>query len=317
MNLNKLYLVFILLMMITFTSCDDEPLEGFDDGQNEEEEDPNVDAVFQATLSDTIDFNASEITAELTEDGLQFSGTMNNKRIGFGLPNPSVGDKDLSTNEANGFYDTNVEEAISPFFTAEQGVLNIENIDTVDTRVSGTFSGDFVEISNNDTISITEGSFTDIFFVDNTPDEGGPDDGGSEISGSLTVDIDGETTTFDLEEVNFSGDQDVVVYNFVNVNEDDTQASQLADLVLPADLSEGDFDVNAHAEPGSALNPFSFMFDDPAQELNVLSIANSGQFSINNVSDSTIEGTFSLDGDDVDTDQTLSFTNGSFTINLQ
>lgn len=317
MNLNKLYLVFILLMMITFTSCDDEPLEGFDDGQNEEEEDPNVDAIFQATLSDTIDFNASEITAELTEDGLQFSGTTNNKRIGFGLPNPSVGDKDLSTNEANGFYDTNVQEAMSEFFTAEQGVLNIESIDTVNTRVSGTFSGDFVEISSNDTISITEGSFTDIFFVDNTPDQGNPDDGGNEISGSLTVDIDGDATTFDLEEINFSGDQDVVVYNFVNVNEDDTQASQQADLVLPADLSEGDFDVNAHAEPGSALNPFSFMFDDPAQELNVLSIANSGQFTINNVSDTTIEGTFSLDGEDFDTDQTLSFTNGSFSINLE
>lgn len=315
MNILKFHFVLILLMMISISSCDDEPLEGFDDAQNEEE-DPNVDAIFQATLSDTIDFNADEITAELTEDGLQFSGTMNNKRIGFGLPIPAIGEKDLSTNEANGFYDTDVEEALSAFFTAETGVLNIQTLDTVNTRISGTFSGEFVEISSDDTLSVTDGSFTDIFFVDNTPDQGGPD-GGSEISGSLSVDIDGETTTFDLDNINFSGNDGVVVYNFLNVNEDDPQASQEVDLVLPVDLSEGDFDVNAHAEPGSALNPFSLKFDDPAQELNVLSLADSGQFSINNVSDATIEGTFSLDGDDVDTDQTLSFTNGSFTFNLQ
>ena len=316
MNLNKSHFVFILLMMITFTSCDDEPIEGFDDGQNEEQEDdPNVDAIFQATLSDTIDFNADEITAELTEDGLQFSGTMNNRRIGFGLPDPAVGEKDLSTNEANGFYDTNVEEALSAFFTAEMGVLNIESLDTVNTRVSGTFSGEFVELSSNETVSVTDGSFTDIFFVDNTPEEGGPDDGGSGISGSLSVDIDGETTNFDLAEVNFPNAQDIALYSFVI--EDDAQSSQIVTLVLPVDLSQGDFDVNAFAETGSAQEPFSFRYDEPVQELNVLSLADSGQFSINNVSDTTIEGTFSLDGEDLDTDQTLSFTNGSFTFNLQ
>ena len=315
MNLNKSHFVFILLMMIAFTSCDDEPIEGFDDGQNEEQEDdPNVDAIFQATLSDTIDFNADEITAELTEDGLQFSGTMNNRRIGFGLPDPAVGEKDLSTNEANGFYDTNVEEALSAFFTAEMGVLNIESLDTVNTRVSGTFSGEFVELSSNETVNVTDGSFTDIFFVDNTPNEGGPDDGGN-ISGSLSVDIDGETTNFDLAEVNFPNAQDIALYSFVN--EDDAQSSQMVTLVLPVDLSQGDFDVNAFAETGSAQEPFSFRYDEPVQELNVLSLADSGQFSINNVSDTTIEGTFSLDGEDLDTDQTLSFTNGSFTINLQ
>ena len=316
MNLNKSHFVFILLMMITFTSCDDEPIEGFDDGQNEEQEDdPNVDAIFQATLSDTIDFNADEITAELTEDGLQFSGTMNNRRIGFGLPDPAVGEKDLSTNEANGFYDTNVEEALSAFFTAEMGVLNIESLDTVNTRVSGTFSGEFVELSSNETVNVTDGSFTDIFFVDNTPEEGGPDDGGSGISGSLSVDIDGETTNFDLAEVNFPNAQDIALYSFVI--EDDAQSSQIVTLVLPVDLSQGDFDVNAFAETGSAQEPFSFRYDEPVQELNVLSLADSGQFSINNVSDTTIEGTFSLDGEDLDTDQTLSFTNGSFTFNLQ
>ena len=316
MNVLKFKFIFILLMMISISSCDDEPLEGFDNAQNEEE-DPNLDAIFQATLSDTIDFNADEITAELTEDGLQFSGTMNNKRIGFGLPIPAIGEKDLSTNQANGFYNTDVEEALSAFFTAETGVLNIETLDTVNTRISGTFSGEFVEISSNDTLNVTNGSFTDIFFEDNTPNQGGPDDGGNEVSGSLSVDIDGEATTFDLDDINFPSNNDVVVYKFLNLNEDDTQASQQVDLVLPVDLSEGDFDVNAHPEPGSALNPFSFKFDDPVQELNVLSLANSGQFSITNVSDVTIEGTFSLDGEDIDTDQTLSFTNGSFTINLQ
>ena len=315
MNLNKSHFVFILLMMITFTSCDDEPLEGFDNGQNEEQnEEPIVDGIFQATLSDTFDFNATEITAELTEDGLQFSGKMNNRRIGFGLPNLEVGEKDLSTNEASGFYDTNVEEPTSAFFTAEMGVLNIQSLDTVNTLVSGTFSGEFVELSSNETVSVTDGSFTDIFFVDNTPNEGGPDDGGN-ISGSLSVDIDGETTNFDLAEVNFPNAQDIALYSFVN--EDDAQSSQMVTLVLPVDLSQGDFDVNAFAETGSAQEPFSFRYDEPVQELNVLSLADSGQFSINNVSDTTIEGTFSLDGEDLDTDQTLSFTNGSFTINLQ
>ena len=318
MNLNKSHFVFILLMMITFTSCDDEPLEGFDNGQNEEQdEEPIVDGIFQATLSDTIDFNATEITAELTEDGLQFSGKMNNRRIGFGLPNLEVGEKDLSTNEASGFYDTNVEEPTSAFFTAEMGVLNIQSLDTVNTLVSGTFSGEFVELSSNETVSVTDGSFTDIFFVDNTPDEGGPNDGGSEISGSLTVDIDGETNTFDLTENSFPDDQDVDVYTFLQANEDDPLGPKTVTLNLPSDVNQGSFDVNNYADQGNVLNPHSFRYDNVSESLIVFSVENTGQINISNVSDTIIEGTFNFDGQDLTGDQNLSFTNGSFTIELE
>ena len=93
---NKLYLFFVFFLMINLISCDDEPLEGFEEEQ-QEEQDPNIDAIFKATLSDSISFSASEISAELTEDGLQFSGTMNNQRIGFAVPNFTIGPKDFST----------------------------------------------------------------------------------------------------------------------------------------------------------------------------------------------------------------------------
>jgi len=316
---NKLYLFLAFVLMVNFISCDDEPLEGFDEEQ-EEDQDPNIDAIFQATLSDTINFTASEIAAELTDDGLQFSGTMNNKRIGFSVPNLTIGPKDLSSGDADGFYDTNIQELISDFYTAQQGTLNIESIDSVNTMISGTFSGDFQEISSNDSISITEGVFTDIVFEDNTNTDGGQGgdiDSTQVAGGSLIVDIDGDTREFDFSENSFPDDQDVVIFTFIQVDEDDPLGSQVITMVLPSDLSEGNFDVNNFADQSSVSNPHSFRYDEPSNNLIIQSVENSGQINLSTVSDSLIEGTFNFNGQDLIGDQNLSFTNGSFTIELE
>lgn len=313
MNLNKFHLLVVLILVLSFASCNNEPLEGFDE-QQQQEQDPNINAIFKATLSDSIDFNATEITAELTVDGLQFSGTMNNQRIGFNVANPTVGPKDLSSDEANGFYDANIQELISNFYTAQQGVLNIENIDSENNKISGVFSGDFEEISSNDTISITEGVFTDIVFEDNTTSNGQGDSINQASGGSLSVDIDGETTNFDLTENSFPNGQNVVVYSFSNSN--DNNSTDIA-LVLPINLNEGSFDVNAYTEQSTPFNPYSFSYDLPSESTTFLSLANSGQVTIETVTESSVEGAFNFDGENLSGDQTSSFTNGSFTINFQ
>lgn len=307
---NKLSFCLAFFLMISLISCEDEPFEGSgqpqDGGQSSD-----LNAVFEATLSDTINFSATQISAELTDDGLQFSGTMNNERIGFNVPDASTGPKDFSSSDVDGFYDPDVQESINEFFTAQEGVLNIENLDTLANMISGSFSGQFNEVSSNDTLNITEGVFTDINFVDNTSSQ-------NEVAaGSLTVDIDGETNTFDLTENSFPDDQDVDVYTFLQANEDDPLGSKTVTLNLPSDVNQGSFDVNNYADQGNVLNPHSFRYDNPSENLIVFSVENTGQINISNVSDTIIEGTFNFDGQDLTGDQNLSFTNGSFTIELE
>jgi hypothetical protein len=315
---NKLYLLFAFFLMINFISCDDEPLENPTNPAQDGDDGSDLNAVFEATLSDTINFSATEIAAELTDDGLQFSGTMNNERIGFSVTNPTVGSKDFSSGDVDGFYDSDIEELISDFYTAQQGVLNIQSIDSINNMISGTFNGEFQEITSNDSISITEGVFTDIIFQDNTSSTGQGGDGDTtEVSGgSLIVDIDGETNTFDLEENNFPDDQDVAVYSFIKLDEDNPQDSTTITLVLPSNVTQGSSDVNNFADSSSLFNPYSLRYDNLAENLIVLSVQGSGQININTVNDTTIEGTFNLDAEDIPGSQTLSFTNGSFTIEL-
>ena len=306
---SKLILLFVFSVFM-ITSCEDEPLEGFNEGQDEEQN-PNADAIFKAKISDTIDFTATEITAEITDDGLQLSGTMNNKRIGFGIPNPTIGNKDLSTAAANSFYNSDVSDINAEFYTAQEGTINIESIDTDDTRITGTFSGNFEEISSGQTINITEGTFTDVFFEDNDLEN-------NQISsGSLTVDVDGTSTTFQYAENNFPDDQDLAIYTFIKEDEENTQSSQMITLVFPTDISEGTYDVNSNAGSENVTNPYSLRYDDNAQNIIAFSIDNSGQFNINNVSNSTLEGSFNMDGEDIDGEQTISFTNGSFILEFQ
>jgi len=305
----KLHFYIAIIFVISLISCDNEPYEGFEqpqDGGGGSE----LNAVFEATLSDTIDFSANEITAELTEDGLQFSGTMNNKRIGFVVPNPTIGPKDFSSIDADGFYKSNVEEINSEFYTAQQGVLDMENIDTTSSMISGTFFGDFVEISSNDTLSITEGVFSEITFVNNTSSQD------EATGGSLSVDIDGETNTFELSENNFPDDQDVAVYSFIQVNEDNQLNSKVIKLVLPSNLNQGSFDINNFQDQGSVLNPYSIRYDNPADSSIFNSIEDTGQINLDTVSESTIEGTFNFDGQNIVNEEVMSFTNGSFTIEL-
>ena len=101
------------------------------------------------------------------------------------------------------------------------------------------------------------------------------------------------------------------------MNEDNPVASTIMTLVLPSDVSQGSFDVNNFADTGSVTNPYSFRYDSPAESLIVFSVENSGQVNIDTASDSTIEGTFNFDGQDFIGDQNLSFTNGSFSIELE
>ena len=67
--------------------------------------------------------------------------------------------------------------------------------------ISGTFNGEFQEISSNNSINITDGVFTDIIFEDNISGQAG--DTLQASGGSLTVDIEGETNTFDFQKIVF------------------------------------------------------------------------------------------------------------------
>lgn len=162
-----LSLILVTLCAIVFTSCENEPLEG----EFIVEEPAGASGNFIATI-DGEAFSATEVSAQILMGNLVISASDTSTRFGISISNKSECVFDLTG------ISSVVQLSITggPSYTSSSlgggetsGTLEITSYDTDNLTVSGTFQFVGVEITpdgpGTETITVTEGSFTNIPFT--------------------------------------------------------------------------------------------------------------------------------------------------------
>jgi hypothetical protein len=178
-------------------------------------------------------------------------------------------------------------------YGSNEGKLEITKIDTVAGTVSGTFSGNLMEwFGSAEDIKMTSGIFENIqFTTQQAPDVG-------------TALINGEQFTASIFPYVFANNQILLVFS--NDLNDQIQ------LTLPLDVIAS---TNSVTTPPSDYSGVYTDFVD-GQEVEYYSVFDSGEITVTSYQNGTISGSFYFDAKTSSGDETVSITEGFFTVDL-
>jgi hypothetical protein len=312
-NIKIIGSLLLLFTVISFTSCENEPIDPYIDLTNP----GNTTGTFTAKIGSE-DFNANQlIDAELTDTalGTQLSivgVTSAGKIMSITIMNPAVGTRTASSNEssiltfdyaasANDLY-TSYNSTTSQY----SGILTITEFNLTTKKITGTFTyTGYGALSSSTQIQVTEGKLTNITFVDSTT--GGNNGGGNPNPTSVfKADFNNSTWSTTQTQVIISG-------NLIQIAAIKSDNSSFGLLVEAS--TTGTYPANnnllAYNPPNSEFGYWSTNINNPNENTGSITITN-----INTVA-KTISGTFTFKGYWSDTDVTniapIQFTNGVFT----
>ncbi len=159
--------IFFLLLISSLLnmSCDNEPLDGGFDLNNDDVFDPNANATFQVNLNGSL-FVAEDISA-IQEEALSLIGQNGNVELSINITNPEVGNYSIANNEEISITYVPNRNSAQQFYTATSGELIISNYNQEIGVISGSFSGNLTEfVGLGEDIQMTNGIFQDITFVE-------------------------------------------------------------------------------------------------------------------------------------------------------
>lgn len=294
-NIKFLSALFVLFSAVTFTSCDTEPVDPVLNENNNN----NGPAVF------TVDFSGETFVATGTQAVMQdgviaISGVKgaDGESVSLLVMGTTAGAYDgddalmvYAPNADSEYQYTNVD-----WDTGEtSGSVVITEIDTQNHTISGTFSftGSWSDAEANlPTIAFTNGSFENIPYTGNT--------GGNPGDEYMNATIDGTDTEFS----NFAS---LSVGDMMTISGFNMANSSNLQLVLPADITVGTYDITDNPFDGPTAVYFA---DEESWD------AIDGSLTIISTSGGFIKGTFSFTAQDFDEVNTIEVTNGEFNIEL-
>ena len=265
--------MFLALLAIAFTSCDNETLEGefvTDDGQNDTEEGFFVAEVAGVSYTAETTNNVYDPTSgSIVISGLKADGEV----IVLAADNAGIGTFDLATVEGSsnsGIYFP-LNDLFNPYFTAAEfggaGTMEITELDLDNQTVSGTFqfTGARAQLDAEgnpvldgegnpiiETISVTNGAFNTVPFVLGDIDGGGDGGGGGDdptdpedsfyalADGSEFVDV-----SLEVAEITVAG------IDMLNIVATDAVGGTIR-IDIPKDLGVGTFDLQ-NISDGTAI----------------------------------------------------------------
>ena len=312
-NIKIIGKLLLLFTAITFTSCENEPIDPAIDLTNP----GNTVGSFTAKIGNE-NFNANQlIDAEYKDTplGTQLTilgVTSTGKTMAIVVMNPTIGTRTASSNEASLLtfdYAASANDIYSSYNTTTSqysGVLTITQFDLTTKKISGTFTyTGYGALSSATQIQVTEGKLTNISFVDNTT--GGNNGENPNTTAVFKADFNNSTwnTTQYAAEVS---------PNFIQIAGFKANGESFLFLVNSIG-GVGTYPANenilAYTPPGSEYGYWSTNFSNPTENTGSITITN-----INTVT-KTISGTFNFKGYWSDTDVTniapVQFTNGVFT----
>lgn len=312
-NIKIIGRLLLLFAAISFTSCENEPIDPYIDLTNP----GNNSGSFTAKIG-TENFNANQlIEAEYTDTALGtqlsiFGVSSSGKLMSIVVTNPAIGTRTASSNEASMLsfdYSASANDIYSSYNTTTSqysGVLTITQFDLATKKISGTFSyTGFGVLSNAAQVQVTEGILTNISFTDTTTG-GGSGGGGGNDSPVFKADFNNSTWSTTQTQVIISG-------NLIQIAALKSDNSSFGMLVEAS--TTGTYPANnnllAYNPPNSEFGYWSTNINNPNENTGSIIIT-----SINTVA-KTISGTFTFKGYWSDTDVTniapIQFTNGVFT----
>lgn len=303
----------MLFIAITFTSCENEPIDpeiNLNPG--------NTTGSFTAKVGSE-NFNANQlIEAELTDTalGTQLSivgASSAGKIMSITIMNPAIGTRAASSNESSIFtfdYAASANDLYTSYNSSTSqysGTLTITEFNLTTKKISGTFSyTGYGALSSTTQIQVTEGKLTNITFDDLT--EGGNNGGGNpNPTAVFKADFNNSTWTATQAVAEVSP-------NFIQIAGLKSNGENFLFLIdAPGGL--GTFPANenvlAYTPPNSEYGYWSINPGSPNENTGSITITN-----INTVN-KTISGTFNFKGYWSDSDVTdippIQFTNGVFT----
>lgn len=303
-------LLFLVFTSITFTSCDNEPIDsaidlgdfGGDDGVNNG---GNGAAVFK------VDFDGATWFADTAEavkytNSFQIGGlkTSTGQTIAFSLNGSTPGTYDSTSNLI--VYEPNNNNQTGDLYWAlnptnpniSAGSVTITSIDNVNNKVSGTFAftGYWSDptVTNITPIAFTNGVFTNIPFTTGT----------NPTNDTFYAKVDGVEFVedqIDVTEVISSGFPDS--YSIVGAKAD----GQTVGFRFSQSLGVGSYEFTG---------PFGLDLSSACLINNLLYTSDTGTLTITEKTSTRIKGTFSLTVSNFSTSQTKSITQGSFDVEL-
>ena len=242
--------------------------------------------------------HADSCTAFLMNGVINISGIAHDgKTITITLMDTVAGAYDLSaTGNGAGVYNTQPSGGISYTsnsfnWPASVNKLTISNLDKVNKKMSGTFEYKAWSFSVNDSVTISEGQFTNLPYVTSISSTG---------NNSFSVTIDGSPFTPSLISGAITGS------NLSIVASDNTGTKSVA-LFLPSNISTGTFSLQPFGTYNAAYNPNSTTY----------LVVSTGTVTIteHNTVSKKIVGSFSFTATEFPIGSTTAnLTSGSFTI---
>lgn len=289
-NLKSLTPLVAMIAFFGFMACDNEPVEGQFSNTPPVNDPVGGDEKFQVKL-DSVLFVGKLITANLSNDGLEIVARADTQTVAIQIFNPIVDTFDLAKHEALVIYDPNKNKE-DLAYSSNEGKLIITKIDSLAKTVSGTFSGNLMEWSGAKDIKMTGGIFENIEFTTNQD----PDVGYATING--------EEFTASTFPYTFANNQiHLILSNDLN---------EQIQLTLPLDVIPGTKSVN------TPPSDYSGVYTDfvNGQDVSYYSIFDSGEITVTSYQNGRITGSFYFDAKDSNGTETVSITDGFFSIDI-
>lgn len=292
-NISYLFIL-LLSLVITTTSCDDEPLEGqffstgdgsdpIDDTDNQQNADGEITAnidgdgfeasgefAFGAFTAGV--FNITGITAEqaltITISGVDGPGSFD---IGF----DSLGGAAINiTNPTETFLSNTINGS---------GTVTIETLDMTNLVASGTF--DFIAVGNTtgDIIEVTNGTFN-VSLTQDVPDGNSENIFLATVGGELY-----EPDSIQGQLLTTNG------LSFITINTNDNTTGENMSLTLPSDITPGEYTFDTFPGTDSIIGQYISNINDPnAESFSSTSSGSMLTIIAHDTTNNIIEGTFSF-----------------------
>ncbi|GAA4054200.1 DUF6252 family protein [Flavobacterium chungnamense] len=314
MKKNKIFSIFTFLFIVfSFISCDNEPIDptllqqinsnngnngGGGNGGNP------TNGIFKVDFGGQT-WEANDTEAIMYSSAIQIGGlkTSNGQTFAFALNGNTVGTYDSTSNliayDANNNSNGDVYWAVNPTNpSVSAGTVTITNIDTVNKKISGTFSftgyWSDTSVSNVPPISFTNGVFTNIPYTAGTNTS--TDLFYAKVDGTEFVE-----DQIDVSEVIASGFPDS--YSIVGAKAD----GQNVGLRISKALGVGTYNFSG---------PFNQNLTSTCVFNSLLYTSDTGALTISEKTATRMKGTFSLTVSNFTTSQTKTITQGSFDVEL-
>jgi hypothetical protein len=284
--------VFALIAIVSFNSCENEPLEGFDLSNPNSQNNGNISNTQTGTFQvdfDSQTFVADQISATRTDEVINISGFRgaNGEFVSLTIQGTTTGSYELGVQNgltlSGGSYVEPNNQGLGTWVSVTDGVqsqgqVTITSIDEVNKKMSGSFefTGNNYSTGTAQTKAFTNGTFTDVLFQDGVSS--------SNNSNTFFAKLDGVEFVEDAANATLStflGQQILTINGFKNNGES-------LSISIDGNITPGTYSFDGI---GNFTNIGQYVGDNPSDVYNA-----NGTFTIisHDTTNNTISGTFSF-----------------------